>query len=123
MTLDEAIKKAEYEASVYNSICMSNDGSSGEAKAYNRRCAEEYKELAEWLRELKKTRGLRRVKDLNDYSTKLWHNAYNRGLERASEIVREQAKEAIDDGKQSDYVDWSAHLVFMIEKEALGEGK
>lgn len=61
--------------------------------------------------------------DLDDYSTKLWHIAYNRGLQRASEIVREQAKEAIDDGYPSDYVDWCAHLVFMIDKEALEEEK
>lgn len=54
MTLDEAIKHCEEVVAKYEKqafFSMSNEG-----KKYNCKCAEEHKQLAEWLRELKERR-------------------------------------------------------------------
>ena len=67
MTLDEAIKHEEEEAIEQDKLCKRYDGASGYSRSHNeairtteakrcKECAKEYRQLAEWLKELKAQR-------------------------------------------------------------------
>ena len=67
MTIDEAIKHAEEEAQEQDKLCKRYDDASGFTRSHNEeirtsaakqceKCADEYRQLAEWLKELKQLR-------------------------------------------------------------------
>lgn len=67
MTLDEAIKHAEEEAIEQDKLCKRYDGASGYSRSHNEairtteakkceECAKEHRQLAGWLKELKRHR-------------------------------------------------------------------
>lgn len=67
MTLDEVIKHAEEEAIEQDKLCKRYDDASGYTRSHNEdirttnakkraKCAEEHRQLAEWLKELKQLR-------------------------------------------------------------------
>ena len=60
MTLDEAIKHAEEVAEENEKFCFKKNGKGGyfneDTDWNNKKCAEEHRQLAEWLKELKQLR-------------------------------------------------------------------
>lgn len=67
MTLDEAIKHAEEVAIEEDKLCKRYDAASGYTRSHNKeirtseakkceKCADEHRQLAEWLKELKQLR-------------------------------------------------------------------
>ena len=71
MTLDEAIKHCEevvakYEKQAANSM-------SKEGKEYNCECANDHRQLAEWLRELQRYREQERKQALCSYDPDEWY--------------------------------------------------
>ena len=76
MTIDEAIKIAEEEAKEQDKLCKRYDDASGYTRSHNEdirttdakrceKCAEEHRQLAEWLKELKQLRKQRLCDELN----------------------------------------------------------
>ena len=91
MTLDEAIKEYENLAK-YHADSYSN----GKRHYTNKIMAENFSQLAEWLRELKT---FREGSDLNEYSSRLWKNAYNRGWQDALSRAEDESYDIIIDGE------------------------
>ena len=86
MTLDEAIKHCEEKAEELENtadVHASNDDGYSELECLN--CANEHRQLAEWLKELKKLRAEQKDVYMNGYDEG-YDNGYTEGYEDAKEL-------------------------------------
>lgn len=95
MTIENAITTADKAAQEHEFNCRYLD-LGRQAKEFEKKRAEDSRQVAEWLRELL---AFKKV-DFAGFSDRLYSNAIRRGrkeaLERVSEIIKAKGKEAID---------------------------
>lgn len=116
MTIENAISIADETARAheFNSRCLK-----GQALEFEKKSAEDCRQVAEWLRELLAFKKI----DFARFSDNLYSNAIRRGrreaLERASEIIKAKGTEAIDKNAKwgaAEVCDFCMDLIRELEK-------
>ena len=99
MTLDEAIEHAEDVAEINDNIAYNTDSENWMDIAQCQKCAEEHRQLAEWLKELKKYRQAWRnvingvVEQTQQFGKNSKFEKYEMGMSKAYLFVLEQFKD------------------------------